>query len=66
MNKPRVKAKPAPKPAPEYLKSYNPLSEAHAEAVVATAGVELSVQLLDQLKKNYTELGSAPSQDLAQ
>lgn len=57
----RVKTKPkmVTKPAMEYLKSYDPLTQGHAEAVVATAGVELTTELTNKIG----ELMAGPERD---
>lgn len=51
MQKTKPKAKPVAKPPAEYLKDFNPLSQAHAEAIVAMAGVELDEALLTKIKE---------------
>lgn len=45
MQKPKIKVKRTTKASPAYLKNYDPLTQAHAEALVATAGVTMDVAL---------------------
>lgn len=49
MQKPKIKVKSAAKPLPNYRSTSTSLTQAHAEAVVAAAGVELEESLVNKI-----------------
>ena len=53
MQKPKPKAKNSAKQTPtmEYLGTYNPLTREHAEAVISTAGITLTSELLGRIEE---------------
>ncbi|KAF3325498.1 hypothetical protein FCM35_KLT10569 [Carex littledalei] len=57
MQRPKAKPKTIPKPPMEYLATYNPLSQAHAEAVVAAASAELDGDLRRKIEEATRDLG---------
>ncbi|KAF3339330.1 Zinc knuckle [Carex littledalei] len=56
MQRPKAKPKTIPKPPMEYLATYNPLSQAHAEAVVAAASAELDGDLRRKIEEATRDL----------
>lgn len=49
MQRTKNKQKPVAKPSLEYLKTFDPLTQSHAEAIVNTAGVDLDMALLNKM-----------------
>ncbi|KAF3323303.1 hypothetical protein FCM35_KLT12034 [Carex littledalei] len=61
MQRTKPKPKSTPRPVLDYTKSYHPLTLSHAEAVVSTAGIELTEELLTQLRAEVIATGEGSS-----